>query len=110
MKKNALVIFICVFVNNCFNAQIGGLLSKINTKSGKEENVKYNASILINYTYYYEALIKSDLSDNEVALKKEKVASLLSSDSAKQIYDYVEKNLKKYTENKNVAENYFFKI
>ncbi|MBL7922316.1 MAG: hypothetical protein JNJ40_18520 [Bacteroidia bacterium] len=106
MKKNALVILICVFVNNYFNAQIGGLLSKINTKPGKEENVRYNASILINYTYYYETLIKSDLSDTEVALKKEKVASLLSSDSAKQIYDYVEKNLKKYTENKSVAENY----
>ncbi|MBL7911604.1 MAG: hypothetical protein JNJ41_11160 [Bacteroidia bacterium] len=106
MRKTVLIIWICVFINTCFNAQIGGLLNKINTKSGKEENVKYSADVLKNYIYYYETLIKSDLLDTETASEKQKVAALLNSDSAKQIYNYVEKNVKKYADNQTVAENY----
>lgn len=97
--------FLCVCFYPICNAQIGGLIGKIG-KSGKEENAKYSTTILKNYINHYKTLTKTDFIDNEIANTREKAAQSLSIDSAKQMYEYVQKNIKRYTENSASAEEY----
>lgn len=110
MKNLIYATLICISASGMCYAQFGGLLNKVKpsktenssdkkveTKTeSKGDNIKYNIEIIKNYSYYYKVLYSSDLKDSEIAKNREEAAKQLNLDSAKQIYDYAQKNLKKY--------------
>ena len=110
MKNLIYTALICITTNIMGYAQLGGLLNKVKpnktenksenkveTKTeNKGDNLKYNIEIIKNYAYYYKVLYSSDLKDSEIAKNREEASKQLNLDSAKQMYDYAQKNLKKY--------------
>lgn len=104
MRKLVIVVlFTFVSGTLCF-PQLGGLLNK--AKSGKGSDVVYSIEIVERYSSYYKTLSNSDLKENEMAINREQAAKLLDPDSAKQIHDYAQKNLKKYSNDMYSVEEF----